>query len=476
MNFNKYKVGILGALLFSATACSVEDIQPINQLTEELVITNEASANNVLNRIYSHQRSFDISSMAAATGYYGVMQDELFGLFGGAGFSTNNVLDDSQLLNTLYTGLYATINDANYFIELIEAGSAVGLEEIRQNEMLSEARFFRALSHFYLLRIFGEFYDTASQYGVVTSTSPISNTDPITRSTVQQTYDAIVADLEYAVTNGGSGREHFYVSTTTAQALLAKVYLYSGDFSNAASMAAAVINNFSDTYDLEASYSDIFANRWESPEVLFAPFVDGFNEGSASTDVQFRSSTMPSFLFTSLADESDGAVDGTFDFFGFPDAGYDSRYLYTYSAFTRGSNSNGKYPYATFSQNSDAGNTYYYIRMAEVYLIYAEAEARRAGGDLNAALTRLNDIRNRAGMPVRTLVDQATLLDDIRTEKVLELSTENGEDYYDLIRYHRLGDLDTSVFKATLTEDKHIFPIPASALAGNSLLVPNPNQ
>jgi hypothetical protein len=477
MNFKIYKTGFLASVLLCITACSIDDIQPINQFTEEIVISNESSANAVLNKIYNAHRSFNITSMAAATGFYGPTQNEARGLFGGTGFSDNNVQDDSGLLNSIYSELYGTINDANFFIDLVEAGNAVGLAEARKNEMLAEARFFRAMAHFTLLRVFGEFYDTSSQYGVVTSLSPIrSADDKFARNTVQETYDAIIADLQYAVNNAGAGRDHIYVTATTAQGLLAKVQLYMGDYTGAATNALAVINN-GDGYALEPVYADIYSKRWESSEVLFAPFVDGFNEGSAWTETQFSTATVSvvSQLFKDVADASDGALDAS-DVSGIPFAGYDSRFLFAYSFTTRGQNGNGKYPFFSRSSDGGEGNTFYYLRMAEVYLIHAEAEARRSGGDLMAALDRLNDIRNRAGMPVKTLTDQATLLEDIRNEKMIELGTENAEAYYDLVRYDRLGDLETSTFKASLTDDKHIFPIPAAALAGNELLVPNPNQ
>ena len=479
MNFKIYKISFVCLLLVFITSCSVEDVEPVNQLTEDIVITNETSANLVLNRIYSHQRSFNLSSLSAAIDFYGPVHGVIGGLFGSGGFQDNNVQDDNNLIESIYTEQYAIINDASFFIELVEAGNAVGLADARKNEMLSEARYFRAQAHFYLLRTFGEFYNTGSQYGVVTNTAPFRGVaDAKPRNTVQETYDAIIADLQFAVTNGGARRDGIYVSATTAQALLARVYLYMGDYTNAASTSLNVINN-TNGYALEPIYGDIYTKRWQSSEVLFAPFVDGNNEQTAFTDSQFNATRVgaPSPLFIGIADASDGALDGVNNIFGEPDTGYDSRFSFTYGNLTLGSlNGNNKYNFSRFSTDSNAGNTYYYLRMAEVYLIHAEAEARRSGGDLNVALGSLNDIRNRAGMPVRVLTDQATLLEDIRNDKMIELCSENAESYYDLVRYDQLGELDASSFKPTLTDDRFIFPIPAAALAGNTLLIPNPNQ
>lgn len=477
MNFKLYKISILASLILTLTACSIDDIKPVNQLTEDNVITNEASAKAALNGIYNSHRSFDISTMTAATGYYGASYEQVFGVFGDQGFIDNNPQNNSELLASIYTYYYGIINDANFFIELVEAGKAVGLDEAKKKEMLGEAYYFRAQSHLYLLRIFGEFYNTSSKYGVVTNLKPVrSKNNSAARSSVQETYDAIIADLEYAANNAGTGKQHLYVSATTARALLAKAQLYSGDFANAATNALKAINN-GDGYALEANYADIYKNRWNSSEVLFVPFVDGLKEADASTGYLFNSKfvSKPSKIFKKIADASDGAEDAE-DQSGTPLSGYDSRFLFTYGA-EQGAvspNGNGKYPFNEFSTEGGEGNTFYYLRLAEVYLIYAEAEARKSGGDLNAALDKLNEVRQRANAPLKSLSDKATLLEDIRKEKMIELCSENTESYYDLVRYDQLGDLEASSFKKTLTDNKFIFPIPIGALAGNPQLVPNP--
>ncbi|MCK0131642.1 RagB/SusD family nutrient uptake outer membrane protein [Flavobacteriaceae bacterium F08102] len=100
---------------------------------------------------------------------------------------------------------------------------------------------------------------------------------------------------------------------------------------------------------------------------------------------------------------------------------------------------------------------------------------RCPGGSMTDALDKLNDIRFRAGVPLKSFVDKATLLEDIRLEKSLELYCETGENWFDLVRYDQLGDIDASFVKPTITSDnKLIFPIPNNALLGNTLLIQNP--
>lgn len=117
----------------------------------------------------------------------------------------------------------------------------------------------------------------------------------------------------------------------------------------------------------------------------------------------------------------------------------------------------------------------YYIRLGEIYLIHAEAEARKAGGNLNEAMTSLNAIRERAGVEVYEVTDKTTFLAQVREEKLLELFFENGETWFDLIRYHKLGDISAFAEKSSLTsETQFILPMPLNVLSANNLLIQNP--
>ena len=132
-----------------------------------------------------------------------------------------------------------------------------------------------------------------------------------------------------------------------------------------------------------------------------------------------------------------------------------------------------KYPFANRSDSRN--NTMYHLRLGEIYLIHAEAEARRPGGDLDAALESLNAIRLRAGVDEKTVSDAATLLEDVRQEKLLELFFENGESWFDMVRYDVLGNLDIATVKPTIVSDKQlVLPIPLQVIIGNTNVKQNP--
>lgn len=465
---NTFKKLLILAVTVSISSCSIDDIEPFNKLTVENAIRDEASAQQVLNGVYDLGRTFEVSAFPlylAGFGNEGIVAN---GLSGSAGYDRNEVPVENRFLANLYNGEYKIINSANFLIEELEAGKAVGISEERKAGMISEAKFQRALTYFNLLRYFGQYYDLDSKYGVVLRTSFSTELDSKPRNSVQETYDLIVADLEYVVTNGPVSIEHFYSGSLAAKALLAKVKLYEGKYDEAAILAEEVINN-SEGYALEDNYADIFKNQFNSSEVIFAPFAGAGAEGGSNMNLINR--TKYSEYLRSLADAqvlepNDGDLVGA-------GSNYDPRFSFAYSDETKGLNSQAKYPISSFS--SIEGNTIYYLRLAEIYLIRAEALARADGGDTEAALLSLNKIRERAGVAPKSFVDVPTLLEDIRQEKILELFFENGEPLFDLIRYDILGNLDASSIKPTLTsENEFILPIPSEVLIGNKELIQNP--
>lgn len=469
MKYTYIKISALLIIVISLTSCAIDDIKPQNALVEDTVIRDETSALAVINRMYTMYRDgqsggFPSNSPRFTSGLSAAGQETQF--TGPSPFGDNNVIPTNGTIQSVYQREYAIINLANFFIELVEKGDA-NVDEVRKNEMLAEARFFRGYAHFNLLRVFGQFYDRNSEYGIVVSTTPYRGAEERPRNTVEETYNLVVSDLQFATDNGVNGRQHFYISATTAKAALAKVQLYMGEFALASTNALSVINN-TDGYALALDYNSIFNTKFGT-ETLLAPFTGDNTEGDISpqgVSRYFTTSSLPSNYFKTLADDQDGVSgDGSID----NTTGYDPRYSFVFSSPDR----NPKYPFdgTTFGQ----GNTVNILRMAEMYLIYAEAETRRDGGSLDDALEKLNDIRTRAGVTIKVLSDKATLLGDIRNEKMLELFEETGESWFDLVRYDRLGDVDATVLKPTITSaNELIMPLPQQALDGNSLLVPNP--
>ncbi|MEO8932748.1 MAG: RagB/SusD family nutrient uptake outer membrane protein [Xanthomarina sp.] len=467
IDINKYKNLAYLVLLTLVTSCSIDDVQPINQLPAENAITNATSAQQVLNSVYDLGREFDLGSFPIYLAAYG-NEGVITGFLSGSnGYNTNQVRVGNTFLANVYNGHYKIINQSNFLIQELEAGHAVGLSEVRKVEMISEAKFQRAFSHFTLLRYFGQFYDLNSNYGIVVKTEFSTELIALPRNSVQEVYTQIIEDLEYAEANGPINIAHYYTGSLAARALLSKVSLYVGDYQRAATLADEVINN-TEGYALEANYASIFSNSFNSSEVIFAPLTGPDNEGGTTMD-QVNRSTFSENL-ESLSDAQVGSVgDGDLSATG---SGYDPRFSFAYSEDTQGNNQNGKYPFLDLV--SSQGNTLYHLRLAEMYLVHAEAEARRPGGNLTDALASVNALRFRAGVAVKVL-DPTTILEDIRQEKLLELFFENGEPWFDMVRYASLGNLDISLEKPTVTsENQYVLPIPSQVLIGNNNMIQNP--
>lgn len=466
-------IPVLIALTIMLTCCEIDDIKPKNALTEENVITNEATARTMLNGIYARTRVPFTAMSGFVLEFLGDGLDNLGAGNGTPNLAVNDVQSTDGFISSFYVEQYQLINQANWFISLMEQGKAAGISEQRKNELLGEARCLRAISYFNLLRLYGQFYDLQSAYGVVVRTAPSQGNDIAARSSVKEVYDVITADLSFAAQYGPSGIAHRYVSSTTAAALLAKVHLYMGDYTSAATEALNVINN-TDGYALETTYQDVFTKRFDSKETLFAPFVDGLNETTGSVS-QIQTTTYSEAL-QQLADND---VPGAGDLAG-TGSGYDPRFSYVYADDSKGPNQNGKYPlmeYDLSGASEPAGNTFHVLRMAEIYLIYAEAKARLSSGVDAEAVTRVNEIRSRAGADLAPIAPttKQELLQAIYKEKFIELVGENGEHWFDIVRYDRLGDLSAATVKPTVNNtNKLIVPIPQTARAGNRLLTQNP--
>ena len=461
------KIALIAVLLTSIASCSIDNVQPINQLTSENTIRDEQSAQSVLNGIYGGWRAIELNAFPlhlASAGSEGFFSGTITG---SAGFNTNQVRPENLYMGFLYNAHYKIINGSNFLIEELEKGKAVGISNQRKAELIAQAKFSRAMANFNLLRYFGEFYNLNSSYGIVVRNSFSTEVVFSKRNTVQEVYTAIIADLEDASVNGPSSVEHYYAGKVAATALMARVKLYMNDYEGAALAAQEVISN-TEGYKLETTYKDVFTKTYNSSESIFAIYHTQTPEGGSGMYQVNR--TKYSETLKTLADSQIGGV-GSLSGTG---NGYDPRFSYAYSENSKGPNLNGKYPANTFAANTE-NCTLYYLRLSEIYLIHAEAEVRTVGGNLNNALASLNAIRVRAGVATFPLTDKATLLTQIREEKLLELFFENGETWFDLVRYHTLGDVSAFVEKPSLTStNQFIFPMPLNVLTANTLLVQNP--
>jgi hypothetical protein len=117
------------------------------------------------------------------------------------------------------------------------------------------------------------------------------------------------------------------------------------------------------------------------------------------------------------------------------------------------------------------------LRYADILLMYAEALVM-SGGSLTDAADAVNEIRQRANLPIMTFANSTELMDEIEHQRIMEFVME-GSRYYDLIRWGTLVEtLDMHGFPdgaSNIDFEKHkYFPIPLGEVNSNELLDQNP--
>ena len=90
------------------------------------------------------------------------------------------------------------------------------------------------------------------------------------------------------------------------------------------------------------------------------------------------------------------------------------------------------YKYKVFGNYEPITESYIILRLADLYLIRAEARARQ--NNLITAAEDLNLIRTRAGLPDFSSSDQNAMLQAIMHERRIEMFSEWGNRWYDLKR------------------------------------------
>lgn len=363
--------------------------------------------------------------------------------------------------NDMWDELYETIDLVNKMINA--EFTPLAASKIEFDQIIGEAHAVRALAHFDLVRMFAQHYTFtagASHLGV-----PIVLVSDYTvlpsRNTVAEVYTQVIADFTTAISLMTMTREGSYMLTKEAcQALLSRVYLYMEDFTNAVTMADAVINSGKYSLVSAAKYVTQFSDGGSSEAIFEIWNATDDRQGSDSVGGMYRASGYGDYLpakdLLNLLDPDDVRW-GMFLF--------DDDLVGKYASYRV-----NKWPTTTNEDNVSV------IRLSEVYLNRAEARAR-SGNDVAGAQADLNLIRQRAlaTAPDITLTGSA-LLDEILLERRRELCYEGHRLFditrhkQDLVRVDVTGDVSFYAYPG----DYFIFPIPYPEMDLNPNITQNP--
>lgn len=381
------------------------------------------------------------------------------------------------------------ISRCNIILSKME--TATFLDANVKKRYIAEVKFLRGYYYFWLVRLFKN---------VPLILQPLEPKDVYTQTQVapeavyaqiEADLNAAIPDLPVSIPTGENGR----VTKGAGIALLGKVYLYEKKWSEAAAQLAQVNGSTPGGttatygYKLQSNFGQIFSpdNKFNS-ESIFELNYTGSQSYSWSNWNQFKSNVYVQMVgprgyngpvywggwgFTPVTTSLANAMKGD-PRYGYTVANIDSLTKATGSKYEASYQNTGyfiqkfaplqKYKAPTGTAELNFPNDYIEIRLADTYLMEAEA-LLQGGGNAARALALLSAVRERVG-----LTPVPATLQNIYAERRLELATE-GHRWFDLVRTGQApAVLGSDGFKTGTNE---ILPIPLQDMQ-NTLLKQNP--
>lgn len=537
MKKNKVTKYLLAAVLaFSISSCHDDlDLLPNdpNVLTENKVFSNTEEAKHALAKVYA---SLAITGQTGAAGLPDIQGvDEGASQFTRSLFTLNVVTTDEAIVgwgdpglpnmhglswgasNSFTQGMYyrlaITVSYANSFI-----ANAQKLAETNPEvkKYIAEARFIRAYAYYNLMDL----------YANVPLVTEVSNNLPL-QSNRQEIFNFVETELLDIQNLLAEPRTNEYsrVDRVAAYALLSRLYLNAETWINQAKYTESLtytnlaLNggyslHTTDTNGNGTAYDELFLadnnTNGAQNEFIFVLNFDGNNSKTYGGSTFLIKSAIGGSMSPANSGVNGGwggprstkALVNKFkssqnDSNGNPIAWADKRAMFytagqTYEIATVGNFSDG-YAVNKFSNKKSNGlngddatgefadTDIPMIRLAEVYLNYAEAVIRNgAGGDIATATKYINDLRTRGYGNITGNITPAELtLDFILDERSRELYWE-GTRRTDLIRFNKFVAGYDWPFKGnvsggtSVSDIRKIFPIPLNIISINPNLTQNP--
>lgn len=358
-----------------------------------------------------------------------------------------------KVINYGWQSLWTVVAQANALINNLSKRAGPKVSQAALNQALGEAHVMRALAYFYLVRYWGPI-------PLIKNSLKHVDHPEVPRIKVKDIYTFIIHDLRYGMShckhiakglfNGG------HITAGSAEALLSKVYLTTGNYKKADSLSQAVIQ--SGEFQLMKNYANLFKTSYNNNiETIIALQWSNAKYGVGNSRPAYFSYTTqltgvgtgwavlgPTISLQNAYESGDKREKWTIMLPGahYPDllkaqGGYtvpnDVNAQGTHAAIK-------KYVIGTPKDNSGRGaaqsreNQTYMLRFADVLLVNAEAAFRL--GNTGQALKSINKIRERAGLPD---FNASTLtLGKILHERRIELAIE-CQYWFELERIHNIN-------------------------------------
>ena len=527
---NIIKTSVLAAVLATASSC-VKDLDrlPTYDVTTASVYTNAANYKQVLAKLYA---VLAVSGQQGPSGkpdiqgidegfsnylrqYWMIQElttDEAVIAWNDGSvqdYHNMNWSSGNEYIAAMYNRIYYLISQCNEYVRqssdasLTERGfSADNLTAIKTYR--AEARFLRAMAYLHALDLFGGNVPFVTEADAPGSFLPKQTNNKDLFNYIESELKAIEPDLA-----APRAAEYGRADKAAAWTLLARLYLnaqvYTGTarWTDAVTYSSKVIQ--SGAYTLEPSYANLFvADNNNSKEIILPVAYDGLRTQTYGGMVFLVHAAVGGNMNPDNFGINGGwggnrTTKGLVNQFSDPSGKTDTRAMF----YTNGQNLEINTVVNTFTdgyaitkfknlsskgvKGSDPSGNYVdtdfpLFRLADVYLMYAEAVLRGGtGGDAATALGYINQLRQRAYQGTTgNITASALTLDFILSERARELYWE-GYRRTDLIRFGKFTDASYLwPFKGGVKEGRgvesfrNIFPLPAADLVANPNLKQNP--
>jgi len=474
------KVTIISALLiFTGCKKFIEIDGPITSVNSANIYEKDVTAASVLTGVYTNLSASGMTSGSITSISYlaGLSADEL------TLFSANENLISyyANALNTqkggfeIWDNVYPVIYVLNSAIEGVSSSNS--LSPAVKQQLIGEAKFMRAFCFFYLTNLYGDIPLVLTTDYKVNAQMP--------RTPMEQVYERIILDLEDAQNFLSSEyldadllkvtQERVRPTKWAANALLARVYLYTKHWKKADELATSVINN--NMFQLVDLGSVFNKNNREAIWQIQPASLKGYNTKEAGVFIINPGTTSEfSSISESLLSTFDTGDQRKTKWINFTTFSGGERYYYPF-----------KYKIFPSTDPSTPVTEYSTIfRLAEQYLIRAEARIQQ--GNVTDGIEDLNVLRERATdknsipdlqlKPIAITLSKGDALLAVEKERQNELFTEGGHRWLDLKRTGRINEVMTTVVPLKATgktwkTNQALFPVPVRDILLNKNLIQN---
>lgn len=408
-------------------------------------------------------------------------------------------------VEAVYASLYNIISNCNFYLERIDSIIAKQTDDYNitiLEQYTGEVYTIRALCYSELIKIYCEAYNPStadSQLGVVLRKG-YSEEEASIRASLKESYEFVIEDLERAeeiLDNQYDVYSSYYMTNAVAHALHARVALYMQDWDAAIEHSSKVIDHESGMYSLSV------ANQMYTNSMTFFDYMWNYD---LATETIWQVGFTPTSYGGALGRVFlNFTTDYTYYYPDYVPAQWvldlytsgDMRYNSYFATLTTGYDHGLTWPLLVkyYGNQNFIGNYIYHVsmpkpfRLAEQYLIRAEAYCRKATPDFSKASADMNTLRasrfSGGGGSISLSADN--YIEQIAQERVRELYMEghrlqdlkrwgtlynNGEGFTRTPQLHSLSEGSTISVKAD--DPRLVWPIPQHELeAPGSQVVPN---